>query len=246
MGWTTVTGTVPSGAPVRETCHGERNLHRAALDPPVCHVESDRMEPTMMRGCRAIVLTLLIGVWLIAPGADASQASPTAEGTPVAPALCTVEPRPIDDFLAIAATPSAAFSPRRARLTEPPSLGGSAPADPTVTAAIAATSEEIVACINTGDFRRIAALMTDENFALFFGGSEPDAVMELATPATPLPPEQQADPLAIEEIRILADRRVAVVSRGSRGQNLTVFAFVDGRYLLDGNYELPAAGTPTP
>lgn len=119
-----------------------------------------------------------------------------------------------------------------------------------MTAAITATSEEIVACINTGDFRRIAALMTDENFALFFGlfsgGSEPEAVMELATPAASPPPEQQAVSLAIEEVRILADGRVAAISRGDRVRHLIVFAFVDGRYLLDGNFDLPAAGTPTP
>jgi hypothetical protein len=93
----------------------------------------------------------------------AQEASPTAAISPVPPAECTIERRPIgelrqvvmrgiDDYVTGATpVPVAVFTAEE-----------STPADAATVAAVTATIREFTACTNAGDFPAMAALATDE------------------------------------------------------------------------------------
>jgi hypothetical protein len=109
------------------------------------------------------------------------------------PAECAIEPRPVDDMLAVVRTVYASpdAPPRGNRpvtvepgpngpdvtvsgvpwvldgtvLRSPPAPPAGTPADPATASAVAATVRELTACENAGDIRRLLSLLTDGGLA---------------------------------------------------------------------------------
>lgn len=190
---------------------------------------------------RAALITLLAAPLLV-PSAKARQSTPAASPVMVDPAECQVAPRPIEDFDALLDSPTGAMIAllRGTPIATPFVPAGSVLADPAVVAAVNATLRELAGCVNTGDFRRFAALFTDEAFLRFFAGDaddvEPedraDSLAELASPV-PVPPDEQAAFQPFAAVLMLPDGRVAAFTPDQIGEEPTIFVEVDGRYLID-------------
>lgn len=196
-----------------------------------------------------ISVLLALAVMHIPASATAGQggATPTPDGTAVSAADCRAEPRPVADFAAIAAATPLSYPEvlRRAeamnQIGTPPA--GGVPADPAVVAGVTDAVKQIFACLLTEDFARYASLLTDDNFRRNFAGLDPRAVQATPNPSSmrvPLPLYQ------IEEVRVLPDGRVTAEIDAERGRSISVFVESDGRYLLDGGFELVDGGVPTP
>jgi hypothetical protein len=216
---------------------------------------------------RSISLVFVVGLFaasLLTPGAtrvaSAQDTMPTAADLPIAPdpALCLVEPRPVDFFEQFLGTPAA--TPSGAGVAElegtidafvPPEGD---PADAATVDAVVATAVEITACFNAGDLLGAFALYTD-------------AMIESLAAEDPLPQEEfdvmAASPVAMpaeERERVLAVRDVVILPDGRAGgfvdfefaggyleTQYAVLVEQDGRWLVD---EIllyaPSEGTPTP
>lgn len=209
----------------------------------------------------AVVLAALTVLGGIAPVAAQDATPPALPATPEA-AACTVEPRSItffEQFIgtptaeqatpAIAATPAAAFE-----------MPAGDPADQETVAAVTATVVELAACLNAGDFLRYFALFTDDYFRGVVEEFGPLPEEEFAAfGATPqaLPAENRAAILAVVDVRVLADGRVAGLFdvydpfETPPGPARFYWEFVeqDGRWLIDeqvmlGPIEPAQVGTP--
>ena len=212
--------------------------------------------------CAAVPGVVLVAVMCLVSGRGvaAQDATPPTLPAEVDPALCTVEPRPLEfyrQFLTpVVATPLPEASPTPA----------GEPADAATTAAVTATWLEVLACRNAGAQRRVDALYTDRGFyeatvrpyaeaggyVLF----EEDLTF-LATPQPPLAEPDRVVLVAVGEVRALPDGRVtarfevrdpllAPPGGDATGTFQVVFARVGERWLVDGQEVLAIAGTPTP
>jgi len=205
----------------------------------------------------AVVLVLAFGVALpaalTATRADAQSAAPTLPAAPD-PALCTVEPRSIDEYQVDTGTP-----------VPPPvsfTIAAGRPADQATIDAVTTTMVEAAACINSGDLKRLDRLYTD----VFFNGTVDQGYYDfLAAEHDPAPTDQRYAIFAIALVQVLDDGRVAAIvqfqTRGAGGADLMLFAEQGGRYLIDkwvdgpfdiepnfgmfGEEATPAVSTPT-
>ena len=206
-----------------------------------------------------VLLVLLIVVGASgSTGVFAQEATPSPVTFPVTPdpALCRVAPRPIADFtrfLGASGTPaaeSATPAPSSPTTFVPPQ---GEPADPTTTAAVAATAVEIFACFNAGDFLRATALWTDAFLAQVFLNPPPTEQEIASIAATPVPrsPEEADQILALREVVVLPDGRVGsfldLQFPEGRETQYGILVREGDRYLLDDvPYVSSAEGTPTP
>ena len=191
----------------------------------------------------------------------AQDATPAAQAFPMTPdpAECTVEPRPVEEFVAIAAaaTPVAAAAARRETVEVP--VGPLADAD--TVAGVTATVREVFACFNAGDIRRAFSLLTDEAIR-GFAEEDPIPAEELrgflgATPAA-VPAAGRSTILAVTDVVLLADGRVGALVASTdplaeEEETTTVhltFERADGRWLVDDFVEFHThpeeAGEATP
>ncbi len=118
----------------------------------------------MIRTCH----TTLLGA-LLPPGAQERQATPAPSTSPVDPAGCTVESRPIPELRALA---KEGFAARAARAAATPvNADASAPAatppiakpaDPATGEAAVSVVREYFACSNAGNLPALFALTTDD------------------------------------------------------------------------------------
>jgi hypothetical protein len=216
-----------------------------------------------------VVAVALLG--LITPGqiADvgAQDATPAARMGAPDPSECTIEPRPLAYFEQFVGTPTAeqeaAIAGAMEATPDPAfSMPAGEPADEATIAAVVETVWQLGACINAGDFGRYAATFTEDyhqrEFARF--GPIPEEEMAAFTAATPspLPEEQRVALLAVVDVRVLADGRVAglfdvqdpFAQPPGPARFYWVFVEVDGSWLIDEESMLgPVAsdqiGTPT-
>jgi hypothetical protein len=159
-----------------------------------------------------ITLTLVVSTNQVA----AQDATPSAQeqGTPIAipGSDCTVEPRTAG---AIAETVSASHGIGATPTSEDSTYTrpeGTA-ADPTTVAGVTETIQQLVACVNAGDFMRFLALYSNDalrRYAEELGlPLDPDAPL-----LTPAPTQNDQIALAaIEDIIVLADGRVSALAR---------------------------------
>jgi hypothetical protein len=196
-----------------------------------------------------VYLLTTTAVLLAPPSSTFAQgvATPIPDVAVVSAADCHAEPRPLSDFEALAAATPLSYGEvlRRAEARERPGTPppGGVPANPTVVAGVAEATEQIFACLLTGDFARYASLLSDENFRRTFGGLDPGTVLATPNPTSrdvPLPLHQ------IEEVLVLPDGRIAVRFQREGGSALSFFVESNGRYLLDGGFELIEAATQLP
>ena len=197
-------------------------------------------------GLLAIVVALCALVVVGAPGAGAQESTPATGLDVPTPAECTVEPRPEDElralFREVAATPIH-DSPEASPTPAVPPTG--APADEQTVAEISATWRQYIACISAGDQARMFAVLSDDMVRrqfvvdIAFGVSE-DALFEFLS-ATPVPllPDQSVPFVPFDDVRVLADGRVAAVGPGELGRgDVRIFVKEGDRWLLDDWFDL--------
>ena len=190
-------------------------------------------------------LLLVVGLG----AATAQEATPDA--TPLAlplvpdPSLCVAPPAARAPYAAVVGTPGPGTP------AAPPPLGTPAgqPADPATVAAITRTVVEALACANAGDMARLVGFYTEEFWAY---GMHPVVYAEMAATPAARPDEQRIALLAVRDVRVEADGRVAAVVEASEGGMLFVramrFEQRGGRWLI-GDEEIVevrplAEGTP--
>ncbi|CAA9565701.1 MAG: hypothetical protein AVDCRST_MAG59-3004 [uncultured Thermomicrobiales bacterium] len=196
---------------------------------------------------RFVMAVVPAAALLLSPGAMAQESTPDAEGSRAAAEACQGEARSVDELLAAVdleesvdvGTPEAVARGILAPL--------GARAEVEAREGIAATVQELYACLNANDVPRAAALMTDAGLRRFLG--EPPADEEAAAAlretyeAEPeaRAEDQQARIVAITDESLLEDgRAVAFVVVNEPllppgGAETLVFYFVeeDGTWLLD-------------
>jgi hypothetical protein len=173
----------------------------------------------------------------------AQYGAPSGAGQPD-PSRCQVEPRPIDFFAEIAATPRATLV--ALATPEPAPAGAGEPADAATVAAIEAAVAELAACRSTGDALRLNALYTDRFFLRQTAAQGPpsDAALAIlaASPAPP-PVARQSGTVTVRDVEVLSDGRVRAVidldlARGGASL-LTVFVREGDRWLIDEEMAVP-------
>ena len=199
--------------------------------------------------------------------AHAQDATPAARLGVPDPAECTVEPRPMAFFEQFIGTPTAEQEAAMAAMEQAtPDTGfqmpEGEPADEVTVAAVLETVWQLGACINAGDFwGRYAAVFTEDYFQREFARFGPIPEEELAFMAAtpqPLPADNTVALLAVVDVRILPDGRVAGLFdvqdpfAEPPGPSRFYWEFVqeDGRWLIDeqimlGPIEPEQVGTPT-
>ncbi|MBA2596979.1 MAG: nuclear transport factor 2 family protein [Chloroflexia bacterium] len=202
-----------------------------------------------------VVLTLLLPATVAAQ--DATPATGLGEPDP---AECTVEPRPMSFFEEFVGTPTAE---QAARTEATPDAGfrmpDGTPADEDTVAAVLGTVRQLGACINAGDFLGgYGALFTEDFIRDDLESSGPLAAEELSLTPEPMPAEMRVSLLAVVDVRVLPDGRVAGLFdiqdpfAEPPGPSRFYWEFVkeDGRWLIDeqimlGPMEPEQVGTPT-
>ena len=156
------------------------------------------------------------------------------------PEACRIGPRSLPNLQVVAQTPVPRVDPA------PPIadlLRTAEPASTETVAAITRTVFEVVACRNAGDDARRFALFTDDGLRSLVAPLpegytwDPDFA-DLATPPTAVAVAEQATLLAIDDVLVLPDRRIAarvtvVDGDGATQETLFVFVLQGQRYLVD-------------
>ena len=165
------------------------------------------------------LVAALLALGLLGSAGLAQEATPAAgvAAFPLTPdpAECTVEPRPVEEAVALVAqaTPAAAAAAEPAETVAVP-VGELADAE--TVAGVTATVREVYACFNAGDVARAFALVTDD---VLRGFAEEDPIPEEevraflgATPAA-VPAAQRVAILAITDVvRLPGGRAGALVA----------------------------------
>jgi hypothetical protein len=222
----------------------------------------------MLRSGLSIVAIVLLVLTALMPitGAHAQEASPAAGLGAPDPSECTGEPRPAAFFEQFVGTPTAAqqeaMAGMEAATPDPAFQMQGEPADEATVASVLETVWQLGACINAGDFYgRYAALFTEEYFQREFerfGPIPEEALASIAASPVALPADFQVALLAVVDIWMLPDGRVAGhfdiqdPFAEPPGPSRFYWEFVqqDGRWLIDeqimlGPVEPDQIGTPT-
>src|ERR671911_274016 len=118
------------------------------------------------------------------------------------PDKCTVAPRTLEEFEALALEPVP---------EEPPDASetGGEPVDEATRAAIAATARELVACSNAGDILRRLALYSDDRLRFAYPDGPTRALEMIAKSPLPLAEAERGALVSVEDVRQLAGGRVS-------------------------------------
>ncbi len=192
-----------------------------------------------------------------------------AQSLPATPAAaeCVVEPRPISFFEPLVAD-LLASTPAASPVVTLPVVEEGDPAD--AEAEAVALLRQALACVNAGDFPRLAALLTDDGArdAVLVGwGASIRAVSEarvrdggeaysareildiMVGPGSLLSESSPGALVAVRVVRELSDGRVVATAirtaaDGSEFETLVVFERVDGQLRVVGETVLTLQGTP--
>lgn len=195
----------------------------------------------------AVALASLLGGVATAASQEASPVADERTGSGGAyevapPRDCTVAPRPVEDFAVPAGTPT----PRQGSAGVDEAALPGTPADPATVEAITAVAREFTACLNAGDYRRLAALMTDDAFSgwlLEDGIADADEVIaRLLTTPTP-PPANEQIAVDVRGVRLLPDGRVGAVVDWCSEANFDIYERVGDRWLVDDEFGVTVAET---
>ena len=218
-----------------------------------------------------VLLPVVLALALVVPTPVLAQdATPTRwAGEAIDPGECRIEPIPAERLSALwfpeSATPGLATPAAEPALTSVPVPLGE-PADPGTVAEITATVRELLACQNRAENGRFFAFFTDTMLRQFgpFPGETREDIAAMLAPFEPIPVEEQVRLLAVTDVSVMADGRVAalVVSDDppippeGPETGLVLFVAEGGRWLIDGvigftavvqdDAGTAAAGTPTP
>jgi hypothetical protein len=194
-------------------------------------------------------LSALLATLLGGAVAAAQDATPAPQ--PIVPAAnqCTVTPRELaffEQFLTEVVTGTPAAAGMAATPVDPATfeMPEGEPPDRATRRGVLDTIRQYAACINAGNVLAFYALYTDDFFfavAAVEGPLTPDDLAAFAAEPTPLPTGGQAAILAIHEVRVLPDGRVAVLVdlfhplADPIGPTRVLFLLAeqDGRWLID-------------
>ena len=196
-----------------------------------------------------ILLPVLLALALVTPTAVLAQdATPTAwAGEAIDPDECQVKPITVEKVIALwfpeaAGTPTLAAPEAEMELSSVPLPLGE-PADPATVAAVTATVRELLACQNRIENGRFYALVTDALLRRWgpIPGETPEDIPAHLAPLEPIPVEEYVRLLAVTDVSVMADGRVAalVVSDDPpippEGPETLLMLFVEeeGRWLID-------------
>ncbi len=194
----------------------------------------------------AIVVALVSFVMVGAPGVTAQEGTPTADLDVPTPAECTVEPRAEDELRALFREVAATPIPTSAEASPTPAVPPTgAPADAKTVAAINATWRQYVACLNAADQARMFALLSDDMVRrqfvvdVAFGVTEDALFAYLSATPVPIPPDQSAPFVPLQDVRVLNDGRIAALGPGEQGRgDVRIFVREGDRWLLDDWFDL--------
>lgn len=200
------------------------------------------------------LLLALRGPWAIAPPENASAQSGTPEAgfTTPDPLDCRIEPRTVDELIAL--IPADGSTPVPAAASPTPFVAPDGePADAASAAGVTATAEELFACINANDFLRVFALFTDAYLqrSIAVEGVTEEGLGFLAADLEPRSPEEW-DAVSVRDIRVLPDGRIGafVVARNPAAEadsaDFTIFVEEGDRYLIDEVVSLGPGASATP
>jgi hypothetical protein len=227
----------------------------------------------LLRTFLTLVSILIVAIAIVSPVA-AQEATPAASPPPTGviqpdPSECDVAPRPMSDFEQLAATPPALPPNAEQRFSKPSAdprpwtLPAGEPADQATVAAVTATLNEALACLNANDFLRFTALFSDEMIQILFALQPlpPEALPSLAASPVPSPQQQWLGYLSVHDARVLPDGRVAALADDydpteppyGMGTDFAIFVKVGDMWLIDSLIEnvvitgeaTPVVGTPT-
>lgn len=195
----------------------------------------------------------LVGFALLPGAVFARQSTPSAEGQDTVE--CTSEPRPFPIWdgtpaIGVGAPPVTTEGPY-----VPPRGPG---ADEATVEGITRTVQEVVACTNAGETRRMLSLFSDNRVRAFFAGpgaptsAEVEAVLE--QPATPVAEEERLEVVSVTDSRRLTNGRVGVFVETRSGETtfLDFVSFIEegGRWLVEDSVAIDSStqvgATPTP
>ncbi len=175
-----------------------------------------------------LFFVLVIGVAAL-PGASARAQSGTPATDSQEAASCTgIEPRDADDLRALSATPGSTSGeetqvPGAAATPTPFAMPEGEAADEVVVAEVTTLYQQLIACLNAGEYLRAYALYTDEYLVRNLSD---EIITGLA--ATPVSGEnvQQSSFGGVREARVLADGRIGalVTTRAEESGELLLFA----------------------
>jgi hypothetical protein len=186
-------------------------------------------------------------------GSVATSPAAAVRAEVVDPAECRVALRSPASIAALIGTPAsggpdATPDPVLMRVDRENELPQGRPADAETVTAIVEVERQLVACNNAGDLPRILALLTDDAARMLLGfpienvaGVETVAD-QVATPASPLDPDEWIALFPVRDVRVLTDGRVGAIVETAYAGVLetvaqTVFHFyerVDGRWRIAG------------
>jgi hypothetical protein len=197
------------------------------------------------------MIVAMIGVAMLPLTARAAQ-----DGTPAAGAgaeSCSeVTPRDAAFFQAVAATPGAATPQSNAQGTTatptPFVMPEGAPADDATVAEIEHLYQQLIDCLNAGDYLRAYALYSDD---YLLRNLNEEAIASLAATPVPMDASQQSEFGGILDARMLDDGRIAalVSTRNAQAGELLIFSTlrrVDERLVIDDEQVVEAEIPATP
>jgi hypothetical protein len=223
-----------------------------------------------IRSSLAAAAILLVTSWIpvVTSASTPETSSDWSEwlGTP-GPEACTIKPISAEALVYAVATAIATPQPESipAEVASIDELPSGEPANADETAGSLDTVREVIACVNAGSFGAVLALFTPNGVAQLLLGmsgestglTEEELVQSieflrpiLETPATPVPVEQRAALVEIQDVRKLPDGRILVVSVGDAasdsGVAFAVLTKVGDRWLIDAAGTIGQSTTPTP
>lgn len=188
----------------------------------------------VLAGALMLAATCVITPGAIAQDEETSPAPPGPFTLPFAPPpeLCTLPPRDIADYEAVMGTPQPTDLPAV-------EVTAGAPADAATVEGVTATMVQIFACLNAGDYLRLAGVYTDAGFLEDNGsnGLTQEVIDFIKLPPTPVAEADRDVLYGVYAVQVLADGRVAAIMQrgieGRGGVNLMLFKRVHDRWLVD-------------
>lgn len=180
------------------------------------------------------------------------------------PDLCTLDPRPIENLVALATTPPATPVIEPTAIAEPFVMPEGAEVDAKLRREVKKDIRRAIGCVNTGRLTRILTAYTDYGVQQFFSQPEfqqaiaavsaaPGGLEQFFALEVPRAEEDWVTIIQFDDMVLLPDGRVAAVVEGDdptddEPAGRTLFYLVEvkpGRWLIDEFVKLPAVeGSP--
>ena len=197
------------------------------------------------------IAAMLASVMFLGLGAPSSAQESTPSSAP--PSCSEIEPRDTASFQQVAGTPQADGAGAESQATSgatptPFAMPEGEVADDATVAEIAALYEQLVSCLNAGEFLRAYALYTDDYLVRNLSA---EAIEGLS--ATPVPTEEAMRSTFgdVLDARMMDDGRVAALISTSNPQVgetiiLAILTNEEGRWLIDDESVVEVGAQSTP